>query len=274
MLAEAGETSWRSPDRSDLGERRTTGSMLFSRPDCAGSNEQAAPRERGLREALRQVLVTRQGVLVSRTKAINELKSLIVVAPEHLRPAPRPRLAKQLDRIERLTSPVGPASTPSHDLDLRSIAARSVPDRPDRRPRRRTAHPPPQHPPDRRCSPTRRRPRRRRPAPGQLVPPRPCPQRSRIRRWRCRPSRPAAANAPAIDSAVPETETSTAPATVAIPDCAATTNPGPRNQTRRPRQDASRHPPQPQTRPRQTAHRRIQAATRPAAAFHGLAHAA
>jgi len=36
-----------------------------------------------LREALRQVLVTRQAVLVSRTKTINELKSLIVVAPEH-----------------------------------------------------------------------------------------------------------------------------------------------------------------------------------------------
>ena len=49
------------------------------------SRPRSTPRERGLREALRQVLVTRQGVLMSRTKAINELKSLIVVAPEHLR---------------------------------------------------------------------------------------------------------------------------------------------------------------------------------------------
>src|SRR5262249_10951522 len=48
-------------------------------------DHQAAPRARGLREGLRQILVTRQAVLVSRTKAINELKSLIVVAPEHLR---------------------------------------------------------------------------------------------------------------------------------------------------------------------------------------------
>jgi hypothetical protein len=36
------------------------------------SDQQATPRARGLREALRQVLVTRQAVLVSRTKATNE----------------------------------------------------------------------------------------------------------------------------------------------------------------------------------------------------------
>ena len=48
---------------------------------------QASPRERGLREALRVGLATRHAVLVSRTKAINELKALIVVAPEYLRPA-------------------------------------------------------------------------------------------------------------------------------------------------------------------------------------------
>jgi transposase len=47
------------------------------------------------------VLTTRQAVLVSRTKAINELKSLIVVAPEHLRAGLRGRsLTKQLDHIE------------------------------------------------------------------------------------------------------------------------------------------------------------------------------
>ena len=49
------------------------------------SEHQATPRSRGLREALRQVMATRRAVLVSRTKAINELKSLIVVAPEYLR---------------------------------------------------------------------------------------------------------------------------------------------------------------------------------------------
>ena len=86
----------------------------------------AAPRARGLREALRQILVTRQGILVSRTKAINELKSLIVVAPEHLRAMLRGvSLAKQLQRIDALHTPGG--ATVEHRvtvLTLRSIAAR------------------------------------------------------------------------------------------------------------------------------------------------------
>jgi transposase len=39
--------------------------------------------------------------LISRTKAINELKSLIIVALEHLRASLRGRpLARQLDHIE------------------------------------------------------------------------------------------------------------------------------------------------------------------------------
>ena len=84
------------------------------------------PRARGLREALRQVLVTRQAVLVSRTKAINELKSLIVVAPDHLRALLRgASLALQLERIEALVSRAD--ATVEHRitvLTLRSIAAR------------------------------------------------------------------------------------------------------------------------------------------------------
>jgi len=88
--------------------------------------QHAAPRERGLREALRQILVTRQAVLVSRTKAINELKSLIVVAPEHLRAQLRGvALTKQLHRVEQLSSPVD--ATVEHRvtvLTLRSITAR------------------------------------------------------------------------------------------------------------------------------------------------------
>lgn len=87
---------------------------------------QASPRARGLREALRQILVTRQGILVSRTKAINELKSLIVVAPEHLRCGLRGlALSKQLEHIAKLSSP----STADVEhritvLTLKSIAAR------------------------------------------------------------------------------------------------------------------------------------------------------
>ena len=42
---------------------------------------QASPRVGGLRKAIRALSATRHGVLVGRTKAINELKSLIVVDP-------------------------------------------------------------------------------------------------------------------------------------------------------------------------------------------------
>ncbi len=63
---------------------------------------------------------------MSRTKAINELKSLIVVAPEHLRAQLRGLgLAKQLDRIDRLSNPAG--AILEHRVTirtLRSIAAR------------------------------------------------------------------------------------------------------------------------------------------------------
>ena len=56
---------------------------------------QASPRARGLRDGIRALSVTRQAVLVSRTKAINELKSLVVVAPEHLRAALERHVAEQ-----------------------------------------------------------------------------------------------------------------------------------------------------------------------------------
>jgi len=87
---------------------------------------QATPRARGLREALRQILTTRQAVLVSRTKAINELKSLIVVAPEDLRGRLRGvTVTKQLDRIADLITPAGAAVEYRVTvLTLRSIAAR------------------------------------------------------------------------------------------------------------------------------------------------------
>ena len=55
---------------------------------------------RGLREAIRALTATRHAVLISRTKAINELKSLIIVAPEHLRASLRGQPpARQLDRM-------------------------------------------------------------------------------------------------------------------------------------------------------------------------------
>ncbi len=89
-------------------------------------DEQGAPRAGGLREALRMVFACREGVLVSRTKAINELKSLIVVAPEQLRGQLRGRsLTAQLGRIEELQIPT--EASIEHRLSvftLQSVAAR------------------------------------------------------------------------------------------------------------------------------------------------------
>lgn len=90
------------------------------------SEHQATPRARGLREALRLVLRTRHALLVSRTKAINELKSVIVTAPEHLRAGLRGlSLAHQLNRVETLVSPI--SAGVEHRvtvLTLRGIASR------------------------------------------------------------------------------------------------------------------------------------------------------
>lgn len=64
--------------------------------------------------------------MVSRTKAINELKSLIVVAPEELRAQLRGRsLTTQLARIEQLqTAPAAPVEHRLSVSTLQSITAR------------------------------------------------------------------------------------------------------------------------------------------------------
>jgi hypothetical protein len=51
----------------------------------------AVPRRRGDRQALRVLLATRQGAVIARTCAINQLKALIVSAPEELRAELRAR---------------------------------------------------------------------------------------------------------------------------------------------------------------------------------------
>jgi transposase len=91
-------------------------------------DHQGAPRSGGLREALRMVFACREGVLVSRTKAINELKSLIVVAPEHLRAELRGRrLTAQLERIEQLQMPTSaPIQQRLSLFTLRLLCGRSA----------------------------------------------------------------------------------------------------------------------------------------------------
>jgi len=104
--------------------------MIESTPSARRASHRArragAPRAGGLREALRMVFACREGVVVSRTKAINELKSLIVVAPEQLRAELRGRtLQVQLTRIEQLPTPTtAPVEHRLSVLTLQSIAAR------------------------------------------------------------------------------------------------------------------------------------------------------
>ena len=53
--------------------------------DVLAREQQIEPREHGDREAIRVLLATRQGADVARTQAINQLRALVVTAPELLR---------------------------------------------------------------------------------------------------------------------------------------------------------------------------------------------
>ena len=154
-------------------------------------DEQGAPRAGGLREALRMVFACREGVLVSRTKAINELKSLIVVAPRADpggtawpvagRPADQDRGAAGPDSGASRTAPVRVQSAVHHRTG-------AVPVGPARRARSSTTRADQAAPG--RTDPAHRTGSRtgcRRAATDQLVPSRARPQRSRVRlaSWRC-----------------------------------------------------------------------------------------
>jgi len=82
----------------------------------------ATPRSRGLREAMRTLVVTRNGAVRARTEATNHLKSLIVTAPEGLRDQLRHhRTDKQIDRCARLR--VRPEHTLEHRGTTRALRA-------------------------------------------------------------------------------------------------------------------------------------------------------
>lgn len=82
----------------------------------------AVPRGRGLREALRALVVTRNSAVASRTVAICHLKSLIVTAPEGLRDQLRHHtLARQIDRSARLR--VMPTHSLEHRGTIRALRA-------------------------------------------------------------------------------------------------------------------------------------------------------
>src|SRR3954454_7674110 len=74
----------------------------------------AAPRARGDREAMRVLLTTRDGAIIARTKAIGQLKALIVNAPQALRDQLRRGTTdEQLNRCAR------PHTLPSHPVEPR-----------------------------------------------------------------------------------------------------------------------------------------------------------
>ncbi len=127
FLAEAGETVVEvGALKRARGAKNDRIDAIRAARQALSRDEQGAPRAGGLREALRMVFACREGVLVSRTKAINELKSLIVVAPEHQRAQLRGRsLSVQLTRIEQLhISATAPVEHRLSVFCLQSIAAR------------------------------------------------------------------------------------------------------------------------------------------------------
>jgi transposase len=82
----------------------------------------AAPRARGDREAMRVLLAARQGAVVARTKAIGQLKALIVNAPEALREQLRRGTTdQQLDKCSRLRTL--PTHSVEHRTTVRAIRA-------------------------------------------------------------------------------------------------------------------------------------------------------
>jgi transposase len=75
----------------------------------------AVPRRRGDRQALRVLLATRQGAVVARTGATNQLKALIVGAPEELRAELRARSTSG-----QITSCAALRERPARSLEHRS----------------------------------------------------------------------------------------------------------------------------------------------------------
>jgi transposase len=86
---------------------------------------QAAPRAAGDREALRVLVSTREGAVLARTAAINQLRALIVAAPEPLRASLRGlAFAELVTRCTRLRPSARDATSRASALALRSTARR------------------------------------------------------------------------------------------------------------------------------------------------------
>jgi transposase len=93
--------------------------------EALGQPRHATPRARGDREALRVLVNTREGAVLARTAAINQLRALIVAAPEPLRTTLRGlTFAELVTRCVQLRPGARDGRTRASALALRSTARR------------------------------------------------------------------------------------------------------------------------------------------------------
>src|SRR6266511_2103710 len=195
------------------------------------SEKLVLPRTGQRREALRLLLVARRSAVEVRRRALVQLRSVIVTAPDRLR--------DQLQALPELVSRrrAGREARPAHARatdrggDLRSRAARARAARPRTRARATPAR-------RARCRTDRRRRRDRR-----LVAPRPRPLRSRLRPARRRRARPSLKRANDSPSTQPRRRPPTQPRTAHDRLASPTTRPdhtGLHRSTRRRRQEPPR----------------------------------
>jgi transposase len=93
--------------------------------EALGQPRHAAPRATGNREALRVLVNTREGAVLARTAAINQLRALIVAAPEPLRATLRGlTFAELVTRCAQLRPGARDTRTRASALALRSTARR------------------------------------------------------------------------------------------------------------------------------------------------------
>jgi len=140
------------------------------------------PRRRGDREALRVLLATRQSACIAKVGAMNQLKALIVGAPEELRAELRGLATKQqIRRCAALRD--RPARSLEHRMTVRALRSTAPHPAAGRRGCRVAGR---AGPAGRRChamavGAARHRTDQRRPDPDQLVTCRPAPLPSRLR---------------------------------------------------------------------------------------------
>jgi len=115
------------PARRDRSKTDALDAARAAREALAGDHL-AQPRRRGIREAMRVLLASREGAVVAKRQAISQLKALIVNAPEPLRQELRMlTTADQLRRCARMRTRLSQSvEQRSTVIALRSTAQRAI----------------------------------------------------------------------------------------------------------------------------------------------------